>query len=565
MPPCPSSTTMMSELFLTSAMKRRSVRSSTRLAVRSSVVSRHSNSFPPSARRRATISTGTNPPSRRSSSTSSRSGCSAFELSRNDSSGEPTGTMSTSPTPWSSPSRAPNNTSARGLASTTLSALSRIKIASVVCSNSSASTPRVRVAAETVSIGLSAVACPCPVRANLDLRVEGLMAHGPKERLAAPAAAVATHASPLRQDKRGRTPVADEHATHNGTSGPAPLVERRVCAGPVAGLTAGSNVGSAVEQRLYPLQLGDDQLRHVHDLRRSLLLSALAAREHDLAERAAGRDDLGACRYRLREALLRDASLTLLLFLPELSAAGAAAERVVAALLHLHQRGAATGEHVPRRVVLAVVPAQVTGVVEGDAARLGQRRQAPLGREALDQLRVVHDLVVAAELRVVVDQGVEAVRAGGKDDLAGRGVELLVEERVVDGLGWSQRAVERGDVLARQLVVEVLVARSSGRIAGAALSLAEHGVVDLGVLQDARHGARGLLGRRVVGTGAADEEQHLEAGVLLHRGDAETLGPLHAPVLGDAPGVAGAFHAAEGGLQLGRELPLHHDQVAADV
>src|SRR5690606_19253037 len=33
----------------------------------------------------------------------------------------------------------------------------------------------------------------------------------------------------------------------------------------------------------------------------------------------------------------------------------------------------------------------------------------------------------------------------------------------------------------------------------------------------------------------------------------------------DAPGVAGAFHAAEGGLQLGRELPLHHDQVAADV
>src|SRR5690606_3286772 len=53
--------------------------------------------------------------------------------------------------------------------------------------------------------------------------------------------------------------------------------------------------------------------------------------------------------------------------------------------------------------------------------------------------------------------------------------------------------------------------------------------------------------------------------VLLDGRDREALGPLHAFVLRDAPGVARALHAPERVLELGRELALHHDEVAADV
>jgi hypothetical protein len=49
----------------------------------------------------------------------------------------------------------------------------------------------------------------------------------------------------------------------------------------------------------------------------------------------------------------------------------------------------------------------------------GHRGEPALADQPVEQLGVVHDLVVAAELRVFVLQRVEAVRAG-HDDLAWR-------------------------------------------------------------------------------------------------------------------------------------------------
>ena len=69
-----------------------------------------------------------------------------------------------------------------------------------------------------------------------------------------------------------------------------------------------------------------------------------------------------------------------------------------------------------RRVVLAVPAAEVAAVVIGEASAppvaVG-RSSLPLVEQVRDQLRVVDDLEVAAELRVLVLDGVEAVRAGG--------------------------------------------------------------------------------------------------------------------------------------------------------
>src|SRR5690606_17545951 len=125
--------------------------------------------------------------------------------------------------------------------------------------------------------------------------------------------------------------------------------------------------GDGVQKRLDAVQPGGDELGDVQHLGGPFGLRSLARAEHDLAERAARGDDLGAGLHCLREALLRDPPVTGLLLLPELRATGAAAEGVVAALLHLEQVRAAPAEDRARRVVLAVVPAQVAGVVERDA------------------------------------------------------------------------------------------------------------------------------------------------------------------------------------------------------
>ena len=70
--------------------------------------------------------------------------------------------------------------------------------------------------------------------------------------------------------------------------------------------------------------------------------------------------------------------------------------------------------------------------------------------QIFEELAVVDDLVVATELRVLVGERVEAVRALGDD---------LLDAHVV----------ERLDVLHRQELEDVFVAGASSRIAGAVL------------------------------------------------------------------------------------------------
>src|SRR5690625_1907018 len=318
---------------------------------------------------------------------------------------------------------------------------------------------------------------------------------------------------------------------------------------------SGARLTGRVEHGLDSLEpVGDDE-GDVLDLRRVVLLGAVAGGEHHAAEGAAGRDDVGTGLFRLAEAVLCHPHLAGLLLLPELRATGAAAEGVVAAALHLDQLAVAAGQDVAGRVVLAVVPAQVAGVVEGDGLLARDGRQLARVDELRDQLRVVDHVVLAAQLRVVVEERVEAVRAGGDDAFALVRVEVLVDEDAVEGC----------DVLCRKLVVEVLVAGAAGGIARALLALAQHRVVDAGVIEDLRHRAGGPLRTRVVGAGAAHPEEHLELGVRVDGGDLEALCPLHALVLANAPGVAETLHAAEGRVQLGREFALHHHLVAADV
>ena len=84
---------------------------------------------------------------------------------------------------------------------------------------------------------------------------------------------------------------------------------------------------------------------------------------------------------------------------------------------------------------------------------------------------MVHDLVVPAELRVLVLERVEAVRAL-RDDLL------------------HAQPVERLDVLHREHLEDVLVARSAGRVAGAQLARSEHGEVEVRPLQQPGQRAR---------------------------------------------------------------------------
>ena len=90
----------------------------------------------------------------------------------------------------------------------------------------------------------------------------------------------------------------------------------------------------------------------------------------------------------------------------------------------------------------------------------------------LQQRGVVDDVVVAADLRVLVLEGVEAVGAGD-DDAGGPGL------------------VEHLDVLGREHLEEVLVAHPTGGVAGAALAGAEDREVDTRRLQQRRRRARG--------------------------------------------------------------------------
>jgi hypothetical protein len=144
------------------------------------------------------------------------------------------------------------------------------------------------------------------------------------------------------------------------------------------------------------------------------------------------------------------------------------------------------------------VAPEVARVVVGDQPLDGRDRSQPaLGDEAAQQLGVVHDLEVAAHLRVLVGEGVEAVRAG-RDDLALR--RGSVAERLAEDL----------DVLLGLHLEEELVAQPPRRVAGARLALGQDHELDAGGVEQLREGLGGLLGAVLQGTGTADPVEVLD-------------------------------------------------------
>ena len=176
-------------------------------------------------------------------------------------------------------------------------------------------------------------------------------------------------------------------------------------------------------------------------------------------------------------------------------------------------------EQLARRRVDLVVAAEVARVVVGDRALRGARavldgRQLPLAHEAVEQLRVVHDLELDAEVLVLVLERVEAVGAG-RDDL----LDLVLLERL--------------DVLLGQALEDELVAGATGRVAGAGLAVAEHAEGDPGHVEQLGDRAGRLLRAVLVRPGAADPEQPVDRleglEVLTDDRDVEleALGPVH--------------------------------------
>src|SRR5918996_3586255 len=241
----------------------------------------------------------------------------------------------------------------------------------------------------------------------------------------------------------------------------------------VAGASSGGSVvGSAAIGLLHRL---GEQGGHVHDAH---VVSALphAVVEHDRTERTGDRERVGPGLRRLAGPLLVDLAGALLH--PHVGAAGAAAEGALAAALHL-DRLPDRGHQIAWALEHVVVAGEVAGVVVGDRVAVRARLEAAVAHQLGEQLGVVDHLVVAAEVRVLVTERVEAVRAARHD---------LLHAGLVQG----------PDVLLRVGLEQVLVAHAAGRVAGARLARAEDAEVDVRRLQE-------LGGRLGGGAGALVE------------------------------------------------------------
>ena len=210
-----------------------------------------------------------------------------------------------------------------------------------------------------------------------------------------------------------------------------------------------------------------------------VFLDALALHtiiDHDVTERTRRRDAIGTgC-----QQLLRTLDVDVFaggLFHPEASTASATAHALRAVLFgfeHLH--AAERANDLARCNVDVVVTSEVTGVVVHDALfeRCVAHVEVALFYELLEELAVVDDLVVATELRVLVSERVEAVRALGDDLL-------------------DAHAVERLDVLHCQKLEDVFVAGAASRVAGAVLGRAEDCVAHASTVHQLRQCLADLL------------------------------------------------------------------------
>ena len=183
----------------------------------------------------------------------------------------------------------------------------------------------------------------------------------------------------------------------------------------------------------------------------------------------------------------------------------------------------------------------------GDGPVAGERVQAAVTNELGQELGVVHDLVSASKVRVLLADGVEAVRAGGHD---------LSDLRLVQG----------ADVLLGHLLERVLVAHPARGVACARLAWPEDREVDTRSLEQLRGRYRRLLGALVERRRAADPEQDVGRR-LPYREHANTqpVCPMCPIRLRFAPRVGGAIDVTEHRRGLRGETRFDHDQVPAQV
>src|SRR5438874_8241756 len=292
--------------------------------------------------------------------------------------------------------------------------------------------------------------------------------------------------------------------------------------------------------------LGDD-LHHVERLDLVLELLRLdPVREHGHAERAGDGDHLGVGLEGLLGAQQVDALVRVLLD-PHAPAARPAAHAELLVAVHLLHPGPGLGKHAAWLVVDLVEAAVVAGVVvHGPLLELGRNLQAARGDQLRHQLGGVEHLVVPPELRELVLDGVEAVRAVDDDLLHARRGEAL-------------------DARLRHGLVEVLVAEAARGLAVAELRLAEAGEVHARLLEQPGEGLRGLLVAVVESAGAADVVEVLGVRLVGDGGYAEPLRPVEALLGPEAPRVRLRLHALEGARQLVREAGSLLHQVAAHV
>ena len=172
-----------------------------------------------------------------------------------------------------------------------------------------------------------------------------------------------------------------------------------------------------------------------------------------------------------------------------------------------------------------------------DLVRTGYRDQLLVTDEPVEQLGVMHDLVLAADLRVLVLDRVEAVRTG-HDDLGRLGL--------VQGL----------DVPLGERLEQELVAGTAGRVTRAGLAVAQDSEGHPGHVEQLGDGPGGLLCAVLVGAGAADPEQVVDLGGVRHvlaqdlDLEGKVLGPVQPGAGGHAPGVLVVLEVLEQAAEL---------------
>src|SRR5215472_3975201 len=134
--------------------------------------------------------------------------------------------------------------------------------------------------------------------------------------------------------------------------------------------------------------------------------------DHSHAERASHCDALRFGLTQLIETLLIDAG-PFVFFLPEAPAARTAAEGAILRLIDLRDFGARNrAQCLARAIPLAIVSRHVARIVIGYArAQHFPGFQAPRAHQLGEKFRLVHDVIVTAEIRIFVLEIVKAMRA----------------------------------------------------------------------------------------------------------------------------------------------------------